>query len=60
MFKGVFMIKKYILVLAPIVEKLDYDFFFFAVIHLECNISEKPYRVSGKITLRIDKRHWTL
>ena len=49
-------------ILAQIVEKLDYEsvYFFFAVNYLECNISEKPNRVSGKITLMIDNRYWNL
>ena len=49
-------------ILAQIVEKLDYEsvYFFFAVIHLECNISGKPCKESGKIDLRIDNSHWNL
>ena len=49
-------------ILAQIVEKLDYEsvYFLFAVIHLECNISENSRRVSGKIILRIYNSHWNL
>ena len=49
-------------IIAQIVEKIYYKsvLFFFAVNYLECNISEKTNRVSGKTTLRIDNRHWNL
>ena len=49
-------------ILAQIMEKLDYEsvYFFFVVIHLGCNIFEKPCRMPGKITLRIDNSHWNL